>query len=149
MACLFFLCFVLFVCLFVCMPSNYVCSNIITGRLLCLPKQLEKLLTYAQNLKENAEVDLALLTGCTLFVANKWDLIENEEREEVKKAQIEKLSKKLRNLKPSDQIVHLSCKTAQLAQTYGVITGDFDDLIAGISNLVVSSMINNLQKYYR
>ena len=116
---------------------------------MCLPKQLEMLLTYAQNLKENAEVDLALLTGCTLFVANKWDLIEKEEREEVKKAQIEKLSKKLRNLKPSDQIVHLSCKNAQLAQTYGVITGDFDDLSAGISNLVVSSMINNLQKYYR
>ena len=118
-------------------------------RLLCYLKQLEKLLTYAQNLKENAEVDLALLTGCTLFVANKWDLIRKEEREEVKKAQIEKLSKKLRNLKPNDQIVHLSCENAQLAQTYGVITGDFVDLIAGISNLVVSSMINNLEKYYR
>ena len=60
-------------------------------RLLCLPKQLEKLSTYAQNLKENAEVDLALFTGCTLFVANKWNLIEREERETVKKAQIERL----------------------------------------------------------
>ena len=114
-----------------------------------LLKQLEKLLTYAQNLKENAEVDLALFTGCTLFVANKWDLIEKEEREEVKKAQIEKLSKKLRNLNPRSQIVHLSCKTAQLAQTYGVITGEFDDLIAGISNLVVSSMKSNLEKFCR
>ena len=94
-------------------------------------------------------MDLALLTGCTLFVANKWDLIERQEREEVKKAQIEQLSKKLRNLNPKSQIVYLSCKTAQLAQTYGVITGDFDDLIAGISNLVVSSMKNNLQKYCR
>ena len=94
-------------------------------------------------------MDLALLTGCTLFVANKWDLVEKDEREEVKKAQIEQLSKKLRNLKPKSQIVYLSCKTAQLAQTYGVITGDFDELIAGISNLVVSSMKNNLQKYCR
>ena len=94
-------------------------------------------------------MDLALLTGCTLFVANKWDLIERQEREEVKKAQIEQLSKKLRNLNPRSQIVYLSCKTAQLAQTYGVITGDFDDLIEGISNLVVSSMKNNLQKYCR
>ena len=94
-------------------------------------------------------MDLALLTGCTLFVANKWDLIEKEEREEVKKVQIEKLSKKLRNLNPKSQIVYLSCKTAQFAQAYGVITGDFDDLIAGISNLVVSSMKNNLEKYYR
>ena len=118
-------------------------------RLLCLPTQLETLLTYAQNLKENTEVDLALFTGCTLFVANKWDLIERDEREEVRKAQIEKLSKKLPNLNPKSQIVYLSCKTAQLAQTYGVITGDFNNLIAGISNLVVSSMENNLQKYCR
>ena len=130
--------------------NHYFCLNDLTcRRLLCLPKQLGKLLTYFQNLKENAKVDLALLTGCTLFVANKWDLIEKEEREEVKKAQIEQLSKKLRNLNPKSQIVYLSCKTAQLAQTYGVITGDFYDLIAGISNLVVSSMKNNLQKYCR
>ena len=94
-------------------------------------------------------MDLALFTGCTLFVANKWDLIDREEREEVKKAPIEKLSKKLLNLNPKSQIVYLSCKTAQLAQTYGVITGEFNDLIAGISNLVVSSMKNNLQKYFR
>jgi len=94
-------------------------------------------------------VDLALFTGCTLFVANKWDLIEREEREEVKQAQIEKLSKKLRNLNPKSQIVYLSCKTAQLAQTYGVITRDFNDLITGISNLVVSSMKNSLEKYFR
>ena len=107
------------------------------------------MLTYAQNLKDNAEVDLALFTGCTLFVANQWDLIEREEREYVKKAQIEKLSKKLPNLNPRSQIVHLSCKTAQFAQTYGLITGDFDDLIAGISNLVVSSMMSNLEKYCR
>ena len=126
------------------------CLNDLTcRRLLCLPKQLGKLLTYFQNLKENAEVDLALFTGCTLFVANQWDLIEREEREYVKKAQIEKLSKKLPNLNPRSQIVHLSCKTAQFAQTYGLITGDFDDLIAGISNLVVSSMMSNLEKYCR
>ena len=116
---------------------------------MCLPKQIEKLLTYAQNLKDNAEVDLALFTGCTLFVANMWDLIEREEREEVKKAQIQKLSKKLPNLNPRSQIVHLSCKTAQLAQTYGVITGEFDDLIAGIRGLVVSSMQSNLLMYTR
>ena len=73
-------------------------------------------------------MDLALLTGCTLFVANKWDLVEKDEREEVKKTQIEQLSKKLRNLKPKSQIVYLSYKTAQLVQKYGMITGEFDDL---------------------
>ena len=117
--------------------------------MLCLPKQLGKILNCAQALKKNAKMDLTLFTGCMLFVCNKWDLIEGKEREEVKKAQIEKLTKRLGNLNPKSQIVYLSCETAQLAQTYGVITGEFNDLITGISNLVVSSMKNNLQKYCR
>ena len=94
-------------------------------------------------------MDLALFTGCTLFVCNKWDLIKDEEREEVKKAQIERLTKRLPNLNPKSQIVYLSCTTAQLAQTYDVITGDFNQLITGISNLVVSSMQYNLLMYTR
>ena len=93
-------------------------------------------------------MDLALFTGDSLFVANKWDKIPREHHEEVKQGQIEKLSQLL-NLNPNSQIVYLSCTTAQLAQTYGVVTEDFNDLIAGISNLVVSSMKNNLQKYCR
>ena len=94
-------------------------------------------------------MDLTLFTRCALFVSNKWDLIDHKEREEVKKAQIKNLMKRLGNLDPTSQIVHLSCKTAQLAQTYGVITEDFNDVITGISNLVVSSMQNNLLMYYR
>ena len=94
-------------------------------------------------------MDLALFTGCTLFVCNKWDLIKDEEREEVKKEQIGRLTKRLPNLNPKSQIVYLSCTTAQLAQTYGVITGDFNQLITGISNLVVSSMQYNLLMYTR
>lgn len=73
------------------MNYDYFCLDKLTFiRLLCLPKQLEKLLTYAQNLKENTEVDLALFTGCTLLVANKWDLIKRDEREQVRKVQIQK-----------------------------------------------------------
>ena len=94
-------------------------------------------------------MDLTLFTGCTLFVCNKWDLIKDEEREEVKKEQIEKLTKRLFNLNPKSQIVYLSCTTAQLAQSYGVVTGDFNELITGLSNLVLSSMQNNLLMYTR
>ena len=108
--------------------------------LLCLPKQLGKILSCAQTQKKNVKLDLALLTGCTLFVCNKWDQISAKEREEVKKEQIDKLTRRFGNLNPKSQIVYLSCKTAQLAQTHGVITGEFDDLIAGIRSLVVSSM---------
>ena len=85
-------------------------------------------------------MDLALFTGCTLFVCNKWDLINSKEREDVKQEQIKRLTKMLGNLNPKTQIVYLSCKAAQLAQTYGVITGEFNVLISGIHSLVVSSM---------
>ncbi|CAH3120313.1 unnamed protein product [Pocillopora meandrina] len=109
------------------------------------PDRLGKLLTSAQNLRKSANLDLSLSAACTLFVCNKWDLVKNNEREEVKRDTVGKLTRILGNLDPKSQIVYLSCKSAQLAQTYGVVTEDFSNLITGISNLVVSSMKNNLQ----
>ena len=97
----------------------------------------------------NGEQRCGITAESALFVCNKWDQINSKEREEVKKEQIDKLTRRHGNLNPKSQIVYLSCKTAQLAQTYGVITGEFDDLIAGISNLVVSSMKSNLEKFCR
>ena len=94
---------------------------------------------FIESLEDTREEDIKNFVECIL----------NEDVQKAIGMQIEKLSKKLPNLNPRSQIVHLSCKTAQFAQTYGLITGDFDDLIAGISNLVVSSMKNNLQKYCR
>ena len=94
-------------------------------------------------------MDLKLFASCALFVCNKWDEIKSSEVVEVQSEQIEKLTKKLGSFDPKSQIVYLSCKRAQKAQEYGVITEDFDDLINGISNLIVSSMNANLQIYTR
>ena len=94
-------------------------------------------------------MDLKLFTSCALFVCNMWDQIPAENVEAVKKEQIEKLTKKLEDLDEHSQIIYLSCQRAQLAQKYGVITEDFDQLLSGISNLVVSSMQSNLQIYSR
>ena len=108
------------------------------------------LLTSAQSkLTPAAKSHLSLFTGCALFVCNKWDRIEPKEEEDVKKEQIAKLSKKLVNLDPKSQVVYLSCTTSQKAQSYGYITEDFNHLITGISNLLVSSMQNNLQMYFK
>ena len=106
--------------------------------------KLGKLLKYAQNLRKNANLDLSLSAGCMLFVCSKWDLVKNNEREEVKSEEVkrhtvEKLTRILGNLDPKSQIVYLSCKTAQLAQTYGVVTEDFSNLIIRlIIRLVIS-----------
>ena len=93
--------------------------------------------------------DLALFTGCALFVCNKWDLIQPNEQEEVKEAQVKKLFKKLPNLDRRKQMVYLSCTTAQTCQKYGYITQDFNNLIAGISHLIVSAMQNKLEMHFR
>ena len=107
------------------------------------------LLSHAASLKREAKMDLKLFAGCTVSVCNKWDEIEPDEVEEVKSEQIKRLTKKLGSLDPHLQIVYLSCKGAQVAQEYGVIRSDFDDLISGISSLLVSSMQNNLDIYTR
>lgn len=112
-------------------------------------QKLGLLLNYATELKKEASMDLKLFTSCALFVCNMWDQIPAENVQEVKKKQIEKLTKKLKDLDEQSQIVYLSCRRAQLAQKYGVITDDFDQLLSGISNLVVSSMQSNLQIYSR
>lgn len=78
-----------------------------------------------------------------------WDLIPAKNVEEVKRTQIEKLTRKLGDLDQESQIIYLSCQRAQCAQTYGVITDDFDQLLSGINNLVTSSMRTNLQIYTR
>ena len=114
--------------------------------LLCF-KQLEKLLQCAQaKLTKN---NLVLFTGCALFVCNKWHLIQPNDQKEVKEAQVAKLSKKLPNLDPGKQMVYLSCKTAQTCQKFGYITPDFNNLIAGISHLIVSAMQNKLEMHFR
>ena len=93
--------------------------------------------------------DLALFTGCALFVCNKWDLIQPNEQEKVKEAQVEKLFKKLPNLDRGKQMVYLSCTTAQTCQKYGYITQDFNNLIACISHLIASAMQNKLEMHFR
>ena len=68
---------------------------------------------------------------------------------EVKEAQVAKLSKKLPNLDPGKQMVYLSCTTAQTCQKCGYISPDFNNLISGISHLIVSAMQNKLEMHFR
>ncbi|XP_078380448.1 uncharacterized protein LOC144663395 [Oculina patagonica] len=111
--------------------------------------RLGMLLNHATTLKEKANMDVKLFTSCALFVCNMWDQIPAENVEEVKRTQIQKLTKKLGDLDQEKQIIYLSCQRAQHAQTYGVITEDFDQLLSGINNLVISSMQTSLQIYSR
>lgn len=90
-----------------------------------------------------------LFTKCALFVSNKWDEIPPNDAEQVKQKQLETLTERFGDLDPGKQIFYLSCNKAQSAQAYGVITEEFDKLLDGISNLVVSYMQSSLQIYSR
>lgn len=93
--------------------------------------------------------DLALFNGCAFFVCNKWDCVNSKEQEKVKEAQIRLLSQKGFNLDTNAQMVHFSCKTAQTCQRFGYTTRDFNDLVTGVSNLLVTSMQNKLEMHFR
>lgn len=107
------------------------------------------LLSEAKSLKKDERMDDRLFTKCALFVSNKWDQVPGNNAEQVKQMQIEKLTERLGDLNPEKQIFYLSCNRAQCAQKYGVITEEFDKLLDGISNLVVSYMQSSLQIYFR
>jgi len=124
-------------------------ESVLIIQIYCAFQQLGLLLNHATKLKKEANMDIKLFTSCALFVCNMWDQIPAKDVEEVKKTQIEILTKKLKDLDEQSQIIYLSCQRAQLAQTYGIITEDFDQLLSGISNLVVSSMQSSLQIYSR
>ena len=46
-------------------------------------------------------------------------------------------------------MIYLSCTTAKTCQKFGYITPDFNNLIAGISHLIVSAMQNKLETHVR
>ena len=84
-----------------------------------------------------------------MFVCNKWDLIQTNDPKEVEEALVAKLFKKFPNLDPGKQMIYLSCTTAKTCQKFGYITPDFNNLIAGISHLIVSAMQNKLEMHVR
>ncbi|XP_022802300.1 uncharacterized protein LOC111339838 [Stylophora pistillata] len=111
--------------------------------------RLLELLSEAKRLKKDEKMNENLFTKCALFVSNKWDEIPPNDAEQVKQKQLETLTERFGDLDPGKQIFYLSCNKAQSAQAYGVITEEFDKLLDGISNLVVSYMQNSLQIYSR
>ncbi|PFX16121.1 MAP kinase kinase kinase wis4 [Stylophora pistillata] len=113
--------------------------------------QEDRLLSLLQKVKAhkgNERMDDRLFTKSALFVSNFWDTIPPEEVDEVKNSQLEALTRKMGELDES-QIIYMSCKRVQLAQSYGLITGEFHQLINGISSLLKSYMNDSLQIYYK
>ena len=93
-------------------------------------------------------MDHRLFTKSALFVANFWDEIPSKEAEDVKNSQLEALTRKMGELDES-QIVYMSCKRVQLAQSYGLIADEFDKLMNGIIRLLESYLNDSLQIYYK
>ncbi|XP_022796285.1 uncharacterized protein LOC111334739 isoform X2 [Stylophora pistillata] len=111
----------------------------------------DRLLSLLQKVKAhkvNESMDHRLFTKSALFVANFWDEIPSKEAEDVKNSQLEALTRKMGELDES-QIVYMSCKRVQLAQSYGLIADEFDKLMNGIIRLLESYLNDSLQIYYK
>ncbi|XP_028400624.1 uncharacterized protein LOC114523790 [Dendronephthya gigantea] len=114
----------------------------------------EKLKTILKKVKSSdAGVEtLQHLAECSLFICNKWDQVEEDERSETKKHVVAKLRECWEDSNLNHQMVYMSIKDAIKAQEYGGLTEEFSDLLKKIETLVLRarniSLYNQWQWLY-
>ena len=86
---------------------------------------------------------------CSLFVCNKWDLVEEHEVENVKDHVTRKLQKFSSGLDPQSQIIYMSTTNAIKALNYGHITEGFLALMNGMASVVLKSINSRLEFHWR
>ena len=89
-----------------------------------------------------------LLSGCAMYVCNKWDLVPDKEIKHFKNYVIKKLTSWWPGLDPETQIIHMSTTKANTAQKHGFITEDFSSLINGIRSMVLNSIDSKLELHW-
>eukprot|EP00058_Branchiostoma_floridae_P003953 XP_002589441.1 hypothetical protein BRAFLDRAFT_80163 [Branchiostoma floridae] len=105
-------------------------------------KLLSYLLTLCQNHKRGKVFDLE----STMFVCNKWDVVDQNERAVVKKDYLKKLKDHFPELR-DDQVFFLSCK--QAVGPTGKLSPEFDRLLDGLDKLLPQSLQHKLELQYQ
>ena len=85
------------------------------------------------------------LAECSLFLCNKWDQVEEDERLETKKDVVAKLSECWEDTYLNHQIVYMSIKEAIKVQEYGGVAAEFNDLLQKIKTMVLKT--RNIRLY--
>ena len=91
-----------------------------------------------------------LLSSCTLFVANKWDQVEEGDAvEKTKKVLVEKLTKEWPSIDPTSQIVYMSVTNAAIAEQHGFLTEGFFSLRRSMKSVITQGTNVRLEVQWR
>lgn len=91
-----------------------------------------------------------LLSSCALFVANKWDQVEEGDAvEKTKKVLVEKLTKEWPSIDPTSQIVYMSVTNAAIAEQHGFLTEGFFSLRRSMKSVITQGTNVRLEVQWR
>ena len=90
-----------------------------------------------------------LLSECSLFVSNKWDIIKKHEVQNVEDVSIKKLKNIWPGFDSKSQFIRISVEYARIAQQYKVVTDEFDSLKNGLESLVTKCINARLDLDWR
>ena len=89
------------------------------------------------------------LAECSLFICNKWDLVPEEERKEVKEYVVEQLSKCWQDNNVKNQILCMSIRNAIKVQDYGGTIKEYKDLLDSMQEMIIRAMNVKLFKHWK
>lgn len=98
---------------------------------------------------QNTAIKHEFHSNCALFVGNKWDVIQEQHADTVKKDVIEKLKNCWPGLVPDDQVIFMSIKGATRAKEYGVASDDFVTLMKRAKSMILKSAGTRLEIHRR
>ena len=101
-----------------------------------------------RSLESGDEMSSSGLAECALFVANKWDQVDEDERSEVKQHIIEKLEQFWPDGNPVKQTVYVSIKKALKAQKLGQVIEEYDVLLEGMKSMILKAIDSRLNNHW-
>ena len=107
-----------------------------------------RILDKVRDTESRHEMDFNGLAECALFVANKWDQVDEDERSEVKQYVGEELKKFWPDGNPDEQTIYISTKDALKQQKQGKSTEQYGDLVQGINSMILKAINGRLHNHW-
>jgi hypothetical protein len=105
-------------------------------------------LDKVRSLESEDQINSNDLAECALFVANKWDQVDEDERSVVKQHIVEQLNLHWPDGNPLAQTVYVSTKDALKEQKRGRVTEEYDVLLEGIKSMILKAINNRLNNHW-
>ncbi|XP_028400625.1 putative leucine-rich repeat-containing protein DDB_G0290503 [Dendronephthya gigantea] len=110
--------------------------------------RLVRILDKVRSLESADEMNSNHLAECALFVANKWDQVDEDEQHEVKQRIVQELKQYWPDGNPLEQTVYVSTKEALDKRRQGKKSEEYDALIEGIKSMVLKAINSRLINHW-